>query len=305
MNCGAYLTLSRPVQQEDGYLHSYEDTLDSRSQYQQSQFSYYPTQHSANYQRSNYTLYSVLGSELKTYETKSIAVGLGIAMTVIGIFVGWYIFTIVPLLPLLGLIFFYLVFFLPLIGTILIGLGHFKSGAIILGIGSALMIPIGLVGIFGAKIAWRLGKVSQIQKMYNLKLDPTLEHHIKPSSKGARAAAVVVIIILLIIPPFFYFNYMDQPQLRIVNVGVPWFAYGDSADFTVELTNIGYKTAKSEHIEISIETSYRDEKFDWTEGDIRQNQKKEQECCVSVSGDYNVERVVIYYKDSIHDTRSW
>lgn len=54
---------------------------------------------------------------------------------------------------------------LPFIGTVLIATNNYKSGAIILGIGSAILVPIGMIGIKGAQIAWRINKSKCSEKI--------------------------------------------------------------------------------------------------------------------------------------------
>jgi virulence-associated protein VapD len=300
MSCGAYLP-SEPVQDDE--FGRNRSPQYQRPYYQQTQYQYGQSPQPYQAAPSTFSLHYYLGEELKSYETKNVALGLGFIMTIIGFFVGIYMFYLFPTLPILALILFYITFFCPLIGTVLIAVGYLRTGTVFLGIGSVLMIPIGLIGAFGARIAWKLSKVAKIQKTYNLQLPPEIAYLIKLSRKSVRIACMVFIIIMLIIPPVVYASFMDQPQVRIVDVSAPSFIYGDSFDVTIKLTNIGSKVAIGDDIKISIELSDDEHNFEWTQGDLYPNSEKEQECKIYTTSNVVVEKVTVYYKGDIHDSR--
>ncbi len=232
---------------------------------------------------------------LGKWDKKWVACCWGIIISVIGFFITYFTFTLFYFEPLISIFFAYFTIIVPLMGTVLIGMGYFKSGGVLLIIGCILLIPIGLIGIFGIRIAFKLGKAEKYFESLRPQLGLNVVDPFKKPNMVIRSMGAVIIIICIILPSIFYWNYIDQPQLKIDEVDGTSFLLEGSATVTVKLINVGLRNAKGEDIEIRFQLTEVTRKSDWNAGDVNSKERVKETFEIYI-GDTDLESVSIYYK---------
>lgn len=244
--------------------------------------------------------------KLGKYHKKGYAVILSVIMCLLGALFGYIFFDLLDLIPIMGIIIVYILFILPLISTITIGLGFYRLGGILLIIGSIIIIPIGLIGIYGGLIALKLAKVRDIVNTKKPNIDPSFSNKFQYPNKPIKVIGILLIIICLVIPGIYFSYYLSQPQLRIASDEIN---VESGYDFIIDIKNVGYSTAKSEDITIeTIGDNNKIERFRWTEGDIESGETYSIQISlannVPITGYF---KIAIYYKEirTDLDTFEW
>ena len=295
-NCGVRIPEDRNQCQQCGtavaievypYQASFQSDLDS-------------TKQTPGYTISNINL--IPGVKLGKWDKRWVACALGAVMFIVGIFLTDFFASLFYFEPLIGLIFGYLTIICPLMGILLIAIGHFKPGGIILIIGSVVMVPIGLIGIYGGVIALRLKTARTKINEHKSLLDPKFINPLKKPNNAFTILGVICILICLIFPGMVYANYVNQPQLKIDDVITPSFSSGSSVDITVKLLNVGLEDANGSAIKIRFLLSGSTQKFAWQAGDIKSRNSVEDVFTVDFDRNTNLEEVSVYYKGELSHT---
>jgi len=240
---------------------------------------------------------------LTRYQTKGFALALSLLMCVIGTIFGYIFFDLFDLIPILGIFIVYLLLILPIIASIAIRMGYYTSGGILLIIGSAMIIPIGLIGIYGGLIALKLARVRATAETKKPNIDPNFFNKFHYPTKAIKAIGSILIIISIIIPTIYFSYYLSQPQLRITSEEIEMNIGGE---FDIDIKNVGYSTAKSDDIKIKIiNTDNRVETISWTEGDIKPLETSNVELSLPEDFSSGEFKIAIYYKDQATDIETF
>jgi hypothetical protein len=298
------------------YANQYNQTLTASSQYPtqttqssqtpQASYSeqyaavYDPTVKSARTQQDIPIQYKYPELNLGKYQKKSFALILGIIQCFMGAIFGYLLFDLFDLIPLVGIIFVYLVLILPIMGTIAIGLNLYRPGGALLIIGSALLIPIGLVGIYSGLIGFKLAKARDFAAGKKLELGPRFSTQFIYPTKNMKIACVVIIIICFIVPSSYFSFYLNQPQLKIATDEI------DLKNPIIEIKNVGYSTAKADDIEVKfIDTNNKQSNCRWCEGDLEPFESGEVKLVLPELNSYSSFQVAVYYKGERTDIETF
>jgi hypothetical protein len=297
------------------YADQYNQTISSTSQYStqttqtsqtpQRSFSeqysavYDPTVKAQQKPREMPPEYRYPELNLSKYQKKGVAIILGLIQCIIGAIFGYILFDLFDLIPFVGIFIVYLVFVLPIIGTLAIGLNLYRPGGAMLLIGSALLIPIGLIGIYGGLIGFKMAKARDFAAGKKLQLGPRFSTQFVYPTKKMKIACVFLIIICFIVPSAYFSFYLSQPQLKIASDEI------DLNSAIIEIKNVGYSTAKAEDIEVKvIDLNNKQTDCRWCDGDLVPNESGKIELNLNDISDSSFQ-VAVYYNGERTDIETY
>ena len=147
---------------------------------------------------------------------------------------------------------------IPITACIIMAMGYYKLGGIIIFVNGVLTFPLGmLVSIFPAISAYRFGRLRNFYINSGVPAPPYLAKRVKEPSRNVKLAGVVCIILVIILPLSFLAFNPDKPELEIKYVDVLSIDGGKAINITVQLRNTGEKTASRTDIDLKFSLTHQ------------------------------------------------
>jgi hypothetical protein len=234
----------------------------------------------------------------------------------------WLIFSPGVLMPIAGILFMYIlralmisfIFFeaiiaifyiiIPLVACILMALGYYRMGGLIIFINGILTLPLGaLVSLLPGIAAYRFGKLRIFYLNTGTPAPPFIEKRLKAPSRNLRIAAVIGIILVIILPSIYIAYFTNKPDLNIEYANSEHIKNNTVLRIILKLSNNGDATADAVFIKLKFHLTHQTMDLDWNGYGImpEDEQKGEFELPLITSSE-TIEKIELFYMGEKVDT---